>query len=216
MIRSLATRGSKSIAKYKMDRQATTSFLYYLSPALQKDQFFQALAQTLDPLLQDYLKTIPVNQVLCRLDNQPPEVLDLLAVYHFATDGYDTDYEYGTKLTLVQNSIINKISKGTRAAIENLLSIAFASSANIIEWWQDDPTGTTVEPNTFRIQIDPGQLIDPTNIEKMTRLIIQMKNARSWLSGISSLSTAAKATLYLSGNVALYDAHVLPYTPKIL
>jgi len=59
-------------------------------------------------------------------------------------------------------------------------------------------------------------LIDPTNIEKMTRLIIQMKNARSWLSGISSLSTAAKATLYLSGNVALYDAHVLPYTPKIL
>ena len=199
-----------------MDRQTTTSFLYYLSPALQKDQFFQALAETLDPLLQDYLKTIPVNQVLCRLDNQPPEVLDLLAVYHFATDGYDTDYEYGTKLTLVQNSIINKIRKGTRAAIENLLSIAFASSAELVEWWEDDPTGLTVTPNTFRIKIDPSQLVDPANVDKMTRLIIEMKNARSWLAGIASLSSADKGTLYLSGNVSLLDTYTIPYKPTIL
>src|SRR6516162_1556199 len=199
-----------------MDRQTTTSFLYYLSPALQKDQFFQALAETLDPLLQDYLKTIPVNQVLCRLDNQPPEVLDLLAVYHFATDGYDTDYEYGTKLTLVQNSIINKVRKGTRAAVENLLSIAFASSAELVEWWEDDPTGLTVTPNTFRIKIDPSQLVDPANVDKMTRLIIEMKNARSWLAGIASLSSADKGTLYLSGNVSLLDTYTIPYKPTIL
>jgi phage tail P2-like protein len=199
-----------------MDRQAATSFLSYLSPALQNDRFFVALAETLDPLLQNYLNAIPVNRIICSLANQPPAVLDLLAVYHFNTDGYDTSFAYGTKLTLVQNSIINKIRKGTRAAVESLLSIAFASSAVIVEWFEDDPTGTTVEPNTFRIKIAPDQLIDPENVDKMIRLILKMKNARSYLSGISSLSVADKGTLYLSGNVSLLDTAVLPYRATIL
>jgi phage tail P2-like protein len=199
-----------------MDRQATTSFLSYLSPALANDRFFVALAETLDPLLQNYLNAIPVNRIICSLANQPPAVLDLLAVYHFNTDGYDTSFAYGTKLNLVQNTIINKIRKGTRAAVESLLSIAFASSAEIVEWFEDDPTGTTVVPNTFRIRIDPSQLIDPENVDKMVRLILKMKNARSYLSGIASLSVADKGTLYLSGNVSLLDTTVLPYQQTIL
>jgi phage tail P2-like protein len=199
-----------------MDRQATTSFLAYLSPALQNDRFFVALAETLDPLLQNYLSAIPVNRIICSLAKQPPAVLDLLAVYCFNTDGYDLSFPYGTKLTLVQNSIINKVRKGTRAAVVNLLSIAFAASAELIEWWEDDPTGTTAIPNTFRIRIDPSQLIDPANVDKMIRLILAMKNARSYLAEISSLEVADKGTLFLSGNVALLDTHVLPYTPTVL
>jgi len=199
-----------------MDRQATTSFLAYLSPALANDRFFVALAETLDPLLNNYLAAIPVNRIICSLANRPSAVLDLLAVYHFATDGYDLSFAYGTKLTLVQNSIINKVRKGTRAAVENLLSIAFASSAELVEWWEDDPTGLTVTPNTFRIKIDPSQLVDPANVDKMTRLIIEMKNARSWLAGIASLSSADKGTLYLSGNVSLLDTYTIPYKPPIL
>jgi phage tail P2-like protein len=196
-----------------MDRLANTSFLSFLSPALQKDQFFAALAKSLDPLLADFLVQIGNNRILCDLANQPEEVLDLLAVYHFNLDVYSLSFSYSQKLLFVQRAILDKIVKGTPAAVKATLSTAF-SYAEVVEWWQDDPTGTTVVPNTFRIRInDP--VVDPAKVTAMIRAIFKAKNARSYLSGIASFTSAPPATIYLQGNVAEYDLTVVPYAPTV-
>src|SRR5438876_8026463 len=142
-----------------MDRLNNTSFLAYLSPALRKDRFFAAQAKSLDPLLAEFLAQIPNAQILCSLAQQPENVLDFLALYHFRCDVYNLNFSYSQKLTFVQHAITDKISKGTPAAVKAMLSIAF-SYAEVVEWWQDDPTGKTAVPNTFRIRIH-DTLVDP-------------------------------------------------------
>ena len=196
-----------------MDRLGNTSFLSFLNPACQNDQFFAALAKALDPLLADFLVQISNNRILCDLANQPEEVLDLLAVYHFNLDVYSLAFSYSQKLAFVQRAITDKIVKGTPAAVNATLSLAF-NYAEIVEWWQDDPTGTTVAPNTFRIRInDP--IADPAKVADMIHAIYKAKNARSFLSGIASFITATTATLYLQGNLAEYDITIIPYRPTV-
>ena len=182
------------------------SLLDYLTPALKNDRFFYCLALALDPLLADIRAQIQNNNILARLTEQSDATLDYLAHYHFNIDSYDDTYEHGVKLVLVQNAILNKIRKGTPSAVKGVLSIAF-QYAEIIEWWQDDPTGTTVEPNTFRIQIsDP--LIDPNKVEAMIRTIMSMKNARSYFTGISSFSSGT-ATQSIGCATAAYKYQIL-------
>jgi hypothetical protein len=50
----------------------------------------------------------------------------------------------------------------------------------------------------------------------MLKMIIKVKNARSWLAKISSFTAAPKATLYYGGLVAQYDHVVVTYKPTIL
>jgi phage tail P2-like protein len=196
-----------------MDRLGNTSFLSFLNPALRNDQFFAAMAKSLDPLLADFLVQIGNNRILCDLPNQPENVLDLLAVYHFNLDVYSLFFTYSQKLLFLQRAITDKIVKGTPKAVKATLSTAF-NYAEIVEWWQDDPTGTTVAPNTFRIRInDP--IVDPEKVAAMIRAIYKAKNARSFLSGIASFTTADTASLYLQGNLAEYDLTVVPYTPTV-
>ena len=154
---------------------------------MKNDQAFAAMAQALDPALRDVLAQIQNNQVICSLWTVPESIVDFLALYHFNTPFYDLTFPLFTKRNLVENTILNYLPFGTASAVRGLLSIAF-NYAEIVEWWQDDPTGATVEPNTFRIQIaDP--LIDPAKVSEMVRLILVMKNVRSYFAGISSFST---------------------------
>jgi phage tail P2-like protein len=190
------------------------SLLDYLTPALKNDQFFYCLALALDPLLADIRSQIQNNNILARLSSQSDATLDYLANYHFNLDTYDSNYSHGVKLNLVENAIINKIRKGTPSAVKSVLSMAF-SYAEIVEWWQDDPTGTTVEPNTFRIVIsDP--LSDPNKVNAMKLSILKMKNARSYFAGISSFVTLPSAMVYITLVVGQYDYTVQPYKQTVL
>src|ERR1700758_1660716 len=137
----------------------SASLLDYCNPAMKNDQAFAAMAQALDPRLRDILSQIQNNRIICSISNAPEPVIDFLALYHFNTPWYNLTLDLFTKRRLVENSILNYLPFGTASAVRGLLSIAF-NYAEIIEWWQDDPTGQTVEPYTFRIQIaDP--LTDP-------------------------------------------------------
>jgi phage tail P2-like protein len=191
--------------------QRTTSFLQYLSPALRKDKFFVALAESLDPVLYDYLAKISVNIIISAVAGQPENVLDFLALYHFGVDTYDLNLSYSQKLALVQGAIKNKINKGTRAAIKDVVAVTF-NYCDIVEWWQDNPVA---RPNTFKVVInDP--LTDPVKVEKMVRAILKLKNVRSFFAGIFSYLTVPPGTVYAQGNVALYDYDVLFYPPRYL
>jgi phage tail P2-like protein len=190
------------------------SLLDYLTPALKNDQFFYCLALALDPLLADIRAQIQNNNILARLAAQSDATFDFLANYHFNLDTYDANYSHGVKLDLVQNAIMNKIKKGTPSAVKSVLSMAF-SYAEIVEWWQDDPTGATVQPNTFRVLIsDP--LSDPNKVNAMVRSILKMKNARSYFAGISSFVTLPNAMVYITLVVGEYSYEVPPYKQTVL
>ena len=194
-----------------MDRLRNTSFLNYLSPALQHDAFFVALAQGLDAELQKFLAKIPVNIIISNLANQPENVLDFIAKYHFGVDGYDLNLPYPNKLLLCQNAIINKVNKGTPSAIKSVMAVAF-NYCELIEWWQDSPPAV---PHTFRIKInDP--LVDTAKVDKMMKLIMKLKNVRSLFTGIRSFLQVPAGTVYASSNVAEYDYDVLPYRQTVL
>jgi P2-related tail formation protein len=205
------------------------SFLLYLSPAVEQDQFFNASANTLDPLLADVRSLIPVNQVIGNLPNianflseQQAEVtLDFLAVYHFDLDTYyiynpadSTAQRIARKLQFVLAAITSKIRKGTPSMVKAAMNNAF-SYAELIEWftdlppispWQNQPTATPTSrgaPSTFRIQIaDP--LTDPNKVSQMVSTILKVKNARSYFSGISSFETCTGAE-YIGLAIACYD-----------
>ena len=152
---------------------------------MKADRGFAAMAQALDPALRDVLAQIQNNRIVCSLWTIPESIVDFLAIYHFNTPFYDLSFDLYKKRTLVENTILNYLPFGTASAVRGLLAIAF-NYAEIIEWWQDTPPAPH---DTFRIQIaDP--LIDPAKVSEMVRLILTMKNVRSYFAGISSFSTA--------------------------
>jgi phage tail P2-like protein len=164
----------------------SASLLDYCNPAMKNDAAFAAMAQALDPALRDILSQIQNNQIICSLWTVPENVVDFLALYHFNTPYYDLTLPLFTKRNLVENTILNYLPFGTASAVRGVLGIAF-NYAEVIEWWQDDPTGETVEHDTFRIQIaDP--LVDPARVSEMVRLILVLKNVRSWFAGISAFN----------------------------
>jgi phage tail P2-like protein len=187
------------------------SLVDYLTPALKADQFFYALALTIDPYLPQTRAMIVNNNILPRLANQASATLDFLAHWHFNLDVYNDTMAFGTKLLLVENAIINKIYKGTPSAVKFAMNAAF-NYCELVEWWQTTPTGP---PNTFKIVIaDP--LVDPVKVNAMIKTIIAVKNARSYFAGIFSFSNIPAGTVYVGGILGLYDYRVLPYQATIL
>jgi phage tail P2-like protein len=181
------------------------SLLDYCNPAVKKDQAFVAICQALDPQLKAFLAEIQNCIILSNISNQPENVLDFLALYHFNVDYYDTTLPLATKLLLIQNVIQDKIGKGTPQRIIDLMNDVFAFG-ELIEWFNDNPVGI---PNTFRIQIaDP--LTDPNKVANLFRAVLVAKNVRSYFAGISSFQSAS---FHNSNEVgaAIYDYQVIAW-----
>ena len=162
--------------------QASISSFY--NPAVANDQAFIAIANAIDPQLQAFVSQIQACIVLSNLKNQPVNVLDFLAIFHFNVDYYDTTLPIATKLLLIQNVILDKINKGTPQRIIDLMNQVF-QFAELIEWFNDTPVGA---PYTFRIQIaDP--LTSNSMVLNLNRAILIAKNVRSLFLGFSSFTT---------------------------
>jgi phage tail P2-like protein len=156
----------------------------YFNPAVKNDQAFVAIAAALDPALQSFVSQIQACIVLSNLQNQPTNVLDVLAIFHFNVDYYDTTLPIATKLMLIQNVILDKINKGTPQRIIDLMNQVF-QFAELIEWFNDTPVGA---PYTFRIQIaDP--LTNNATVLNLNRAILIAKNVRSLFLGFSSFTS---------------------------
>jgi phage tail P2-like protein len=179
------------------------SLLDYCNPAMKADRTFKAMAEALDPQLQAILGLISQNQIICTLDTLPENVIDFLALYHFNVGFYDMSFPLDKKRRLVEHVILNYLPFGTPSAVKGLLSIAF-NYAEIVEWWQDNPPG---EANTFRIKItDP--LVDPAKVSEMIRLILIVKNVRSWFGGVFEFSSGTGG-IKLYGSIASYKYQVI-------
>lgn len=161
----------------------------FYSPPLAQDQQFIALAAALDPILQQYIADLTKCIIYANISNQPQWLMDYLALFCWDVDYYDTSLPVQTKIFLLNEVVYRKSIKGTPFSIRHYLGLAFAS-ATIIEWWQEPLYGNPVGPHdTFRVQI-ADSLVDPTKVASIVRLILAIKNARSYFLGISSMSYA--------------------------
>ena len=170
---------------------------------MKADQTFVAMAKALDPELRTVLSLIPQNQIISNLAGVPENVVDFLAIYHFNTPYYDLTLPLDAKRRLVEYSILNYLPFGTASAVRGLLAIAF-NYAEVIEWWQDTPPA---EANTFRVQI-ADSLVDPARVANMYRLMMKVKNVRSYFAGFSAF-TSATTTQKIAVGVATYKYQVI-------
>ncbi len=113
--------------------------------------------------------------IYSRLDEQPEEIIDLLAV-ELRTQYYNAELDIETKRGLVQNTLIWYMSAGTPAAVEELVATVFGEGS-VSEWYEYGGA-----PYTFKIKTNAVMMGD--EIEYFTKLIKRVKNTRSHLEAI--------------------------------
>ncbi len=124
--------------------------------------------------------------IYSRRDEQPEEVIDLLAV-ELRTQYYNAELDIETKRSLVRNTLIWYMSAGTPAAVEELVATVFGEGS-VSEWYEYGGA-----PYTFKIKTNAVMMAD--EIEYFTKLIKRVKNTRSHLEAIE-FNRTTEGTIY--------------------
>ncbi len=114
---------------------------------------------------------------LVRIDFLPEPLLDLLA-YEKHVDFYDHDLTITQKRELIKSSISWHREKGTRWAVERVVSIVYPN-ANVYEWFEYDG-----EKYRFKIEVNEP-FIASKDMQRLIELVNATKNKRSWLEYIA-------------------------------
>lgn len=155
----------------------SVSLLDILPSNLLEDPQVSAAAKALDAELQAVTKATAEILHLPRLDELPETVVDLLA-WQWHVDFYEPlDMSIETKRRLIRESIAWHKIKGTPAAVEKVLSAAFAN-AHVEEWYEYGG-----EPGHFRVTIE-DVITDPEKQANIRAAIYSAKNERSWLDAL--------------------------------
>lgn len=156
----------------------TVSMMDILPPNLRADEKVAAAAKAIDDELQRVNADIEQVIHLARIDELPEAVVDLLA-WQFHVDFYEpVEMDLATKRKLVKQSIAWHRIKGTPAAVEEVLSAAFADAV-VKEWFEYGG-----EPYHFRIKAS-GFNPDSKKVKDLIQALNTVKNVRSWMDDIS-------------------------------
>lgn len=170
--------------------------LYDILPSsLHDDETISNIIKSLDGIFPEFESQIRKIRFYEYLDEQPAEVLDLLA-WQFHVDFYDYDYSNEVKRELIRQSIAWHRRKGTPMAVEEMVSTIY-SSAEIVEWW--DYGGT---PYRFGVSGITAPLTGAADINRLVSLINATKNKRSWLDYVQ-FKRDIHVTEYVAGAVGV-------------
>lgn len=113
--------------------------------------------------------------IYSNLDEQPEEVIDLLAA-ELRTQYYRSTLDLDTKRKLVKNTIIWHMSAGTPAAVEELVVVVFGEG-EVREWFEygDEP---------YYFEVITNAIITLEMYELFLTMIRKVKNTRSHLRAI--------------------------------
>lgn len=120
--------------------------------------------------------------IYTNLDEQPEEVIDLLAS-ELRTQYYRSTLDLDTKRQLVKNTLIWYMSAGTPSAVEELVVAVFGKDGEVKEWWEYGG-----KPYCFRIKSEIP--LTENNMDNFIRIIQKVKNTRSHLEAVEVFSTA--------------------------
>lgn len=126
--------------------------------------------------MADVVGSIFYDAIIANFDKMPEEVVDLLA-WQWHVDYYDSTADVETKRTLVRESLEVHRHKGTKYAVNMVLS-AISEGYHIEEWFEYGG-----EPYHFNIIEANGDLIDYSETE-IIKAVKESKNTRSWIDGI--------------------------------
>lgn len=141
--------------------------------SMKKDKSTQGFCEALNQQLMDIANMSNQLLIYSRLDEVSEEILDILS-YQFSVDFYDVTLPVSKKRDLIKNSLKWHRTKGTPAAVEEVLTAAFDESW-IIEWFEYGGN-----PYMFKI-ITTDRITDTDKIAKIIKAIDSVKNIRSHL-----------------------------------
>jgi phage tail P2-like protein len=172
------------------------SLVDILPESLKSDPQVVAMAEAITPEIQDISEAISLIVLLATLDQQPEEVVDLLA-WQYHVDFYDPALDLEIKRALVKNSFSWHRRKGTAAAVEELITTVFGEG-RVVEWFEYGG-----EPYYFKV-ITNNTSVTTEQAFMFTRALNSVKNTRSWLEKVE-ISHVEDHSLFFAGILHMGD-----------
>lgn len=151
--------------------------LKLLPISLQSDPVVIAMYEASVIQLQELYDKTEILFDLLNIDKAPEELLDLLA-FEKHVDFYDNELSLQQKQNLIKLSVGWHRKKGTRGAVEEVVSIVY-QNAEVVEWFENNST-----PYLFSVYINEPY-IQAKDHKRLLKLLAATKNKRSWLEYIA-------------------------------
>ena len=177
-----------------------------LPMSIREEPKIKAASQCLDMLFRQTYERNKQVLIYSRIDDLGEEELTDLA-WQFNLDWYEgwslaTNIE--EKRELVKNAIVLKWHKGTRWSIERIAEI-LDMPLEVIEWWEYNELGTTLEPYEFEIHVDAAKRgVSKTFYTELENLVQNLKNVRSHMRRIQAI-LAIKQKVFVGACKSVVD-----------
>lgn len=145
--------------------------------SLSQDPVLVAMFEALVIQLKEAYDEADLLYDLVNIDKLPEPLLDVIA-YEKHVDFYDNQLTIDQKRELIKSSISWHRKKGTRWAVERVVSIVYPN-ANVYEWFEYDG-----HKYCFKIEVDEP-FIASKDMKRLRELVEATKNKRSWLEYIA-------------------------------
>ncbi|MBH0333673.1 hypothetical protein ABH14_28760 [Brevibacillus brevis] len=172
------------------------SLLDILPDSLKNDKDMVAMAKAFTPELQSLSREAKLCMILRNIDHLPSELVDHLA-WELHVDFYDPELPLEVRRLLVKNSIPWHRTKGTPAAVEELITTVFGDGG-VEEWFEYGG-----QPYYFNV-ITNNREVTTEQALMFTRALNSVKNTRSWLEKIE-ISQVENLNLYFAGIIHTGD-----------
>ena len=169
------------------------SAMMLLPGVLAQDEGMRQLAEVTAKDIDGMIELANMANIFSRIQELDEEMLDLLAEM-LNVDWYETDADVETKRTQIESSWYVHRKRGTKAAVVQAFKDVWQESS-VSEWWEYGG-----QPYHFRVSI-AGELT-PENIERCTRILEKVKNARSMLDAVEYMAEKADVHLYTAALVS--------------
>lgn len=150
------------------------SLLDIMPGNLIRDENVRQTAEAIDAQLNGVAGEIDLIRILERFDSLPESFINLLA-WQYHVDFYDESLALEKKRNLVKIAIATHRIKGTKKAVENVVTAAFGN-ADVTEWF--DYGG---KPYHFRVAVSMDSFPTEERVAALRDSINSVKNVRSWL-----------------------------------
>lgn len=122
------------------------------------------------------------NKDIWNPDKCPEHLLPHLA-WALSVDNWNSSWPVETKRQLIKDSIYIHRKKGTRAAVERVISAIRGDEVKLVEWFEDKDN---LAPGDFTVSyLSTGTPIDGTELAKLVPAINSAKNVRSTLTKVT-------------------------------
>lgn len=145
--------------------------------SLSQDPVLVAMFEALVIQLKEAYDEADLLYDLVNIDKLPEPLLDVIA-YEKHVDFYDNQLTIEQKRELIKSSISWHRKKGTRWAVERVVSIVYPN-ANVYEWFEYDG-----HKYRFKIEVDEP-FIASKDMKRLRELVEATKNKSSWLEYIA-------------------------------